>query len=639
MLELFKIVGRIALEGHDAVTAGLDKVDRKASDSAAQLRKTGEAMERFGRRTTSAGKSLSKFVTGPIAAVGAATFAFTNKVADMGDRVAKTARQTGLSVEAFQEMEFALGQLTQMADGDIERALGRLNTRIGQAAEGRTKYVDALQAIGFSLEDIESGAITSEQAFNQFLTAVQNTSSDTEAAAMAAELFGERVGRQMGPALRSGGADVDALRQKFRDLGLGISGEAAAASEKFNDKMDILKRQFQAVAVEVGSKLMPIMMQFMDWLQANAVPVVEAVVGVVGTLAEMFGALPGPVQQTIGVVVGLAAALGPLLIIVGKVITIAGSAVKAFAALKVAVIALQVAAAPALAALAPFIAIGAAVAAAVYLVVTRVNEFVQAFGGWKAVLTSLLELIESLWTTIKETMAQILEKVAQVVAQAVEYWANLGKQLLEATVQWVTGLVESISQFATKVSKAFMQLVTQVIEYWTNLANRLLEATRQMVVALVEAIATMAQQVVQYFVNMGKNVLKAIANMVKNAVRYVSNMVSNILGKLKNLYTQAVGNSIIPDMANGILGEFAGMRDGTIKDTDDMVKGVNGRLEGLHDKVAPSIEAEGSAGGGRGGFGSAGGSTVVDMRHAVIRDDRDMLDRMRRRGLEMSGAF
>ena len=44
------------------------------------------------------------------------------------------------------------------------------------------------------------------------------------------------------------------------------------------------------------------------------------------------------------------------------------------------------------------------------------------------------------------------------------------------------------------------------------------------------------------------------------------------------------------------------------------------------------------AGGGR-AAGSGGGQTVVDMRHAVIRDDKDMLDRMRRSGLDMTGAF
>jgi hypothetical protein len=81
------------------------------------------------------------------------------------------------------------------------------------------------------------------------------------------------------------------------------------------------------------------------------------------------------------------------------------------------------------------------------------------------------------------------------------------------------------------------------------------------------------------------------------------------------------------------------MTDGAVKDTQNLVKGVNSELGDLPTDINPSVAV---ANGGRGQGANTGrnnGPTIVDMRHAVIRDDKDMLDRMRRSGLEMTGAF
>jgi phage-related protein len=125
--------------------------------------------------------------------------------------------------------------------------------------------------------------------------------------------------------------------------------------------------------------------------------------------------------------------------------------------------------------------------------------------------------------------------------------------------------------------------------------------------------------------------------MVMDVVNDVKNMAQNVVNSIKSMYNAVVGNSIVPDMVNGVLDEFNNMTDGAVRDTQNLVKGVNSELAGLPSQVNPEVNMNG-AGGGR-AAGSGGGQTVVDMRHAVIRDDKDMLDRMRRSGLDMTGAF
>lgn len=635
MLELFKIVGKIALEGQDAVNRGLADVVAEARNTESGLSKTGDAMQAFGKKTTKAGSTLTKFATGPIAAVGAGLLGLTTKIAGVGDNIAKNSRQVGMSIQSYQELDYALQQVAQVSGSEVERALGRLNTRIGQARNGSSKYAEALQAIGYSQEEVASGSITSEQAFNKLVTSLQSTSSDTEAASMAVELLGDRIGRKLGPAIRQGGDQIDVLRNKFKELGLGMSEEAALASEKFNDEMDTLKRQLSAVAMQIGGELMPIMTQFVQWLQSDGVPLIKGFASVITSVASAFPALPGPIQNFIAVAAGLTAALGPVLMIVGKVISTLGMLSKGLAALRVAALATTPALIPVITALAPFIAIGAAIAAGLWVLWEAINAVVEAFGGWDAVAQKTAEALSSAWESIKEGFTKVIEFVSQGVQKIIQFYVDMYSKIWEAVQAGGSKILEMFTQFWTGVAELWMNGVTTVLEAVAQFVQGVIERIAQMPGQVVAIIQNMVQAVVDYFVNMGSMAVQAVKNMVMQVVNYVKNMAQNVINSIQQMFMAVVGNSIIPDMARGVLDEFAGMTDGAVRDTENLVKGVNGTLDGIRGNVAPTVEM--GNGGSRGGQG--GGQTVVDMRHSVIRDDRDMMDRMRRRGLEMTGAF
>jgi len=311
------------------------------------------------------------------------------------------------------------------------------------------------------------------------------------------------------------------------------------------------------------------------------VPAAKSLASVIDGLVTAFTSLPQPIQTMITATLGIAAALGPVLIVLGKVIGLVGGAIKVFVALKVAALALSPALVPIVVAFGPILAIVALVAVGIYLLVKAVQAIVEHFGGWEVVMAAFSEFFSDIWESMK-----------QMAAQAVAF---LGQKLNE------------IAQF-------FAALPGKVLAFVSN----------------------MVQQVVQFFQNMGAMALNAVKNMVSQVVNYVKNMAANVISSIKSMFMAVVGNSIIPDMVRGVIGEFGNMTDQSIKDTERLVKGVNGTLAGINSRVAPGVDV---SGGTAGRASTAGGNTTVDMRHAIIRDDKDMLDRMRRRGLEMSGAF
>jgi hypothetical protein len=383
------------------------------------------------------------------------------------------------------------------------------------------------------------------------------------------------------PLLKNNGAAMKELGDRAEETGLILSDEVLESTRKARGDMALFGQAMDVVSVQIGSALIPVLTSLVPVLVDVVVPAAKSLASVIGGLVTAFTSLPQPIQTMIPAVLGIAAALGPVLIVLGKVIGLVGGAIKVFVALKVAALALSPALVPIVVAFGPIIAIVAAVAVGIYLLVKAVGAIVEAFGGWEVVMAAFSEFFSGIW--------------------------------------------ESMKQMATQAAAFIGQKLNEIAQFFAALPGKVLAV-----------VSNMVQQVVQFFQNMGAMALNAVKNMVSQVVNYVKNMAANVISSIKSMFMAVVGNSIIPDMVRGVIGEFGNMTDQSIKDTERLVKGVNGTLAGINSRVAPGVDV---SGGTAGRASTAGGNTTVDMRHAIIRDDKDMLDRMRRRGLEMTGAF
>lgn len=599
-MKLFEAFGELALKGQDQVMQGLDQVDKKGQTF-------GQKMEKVGQSVTSTGKTMSKWVTGPMVAVGAGLAALTKKVANNADRIAKGSREVGLSYDAFQELTFVLGQVAGASDQLSQRALGRLNQRIGIAAREGGKYAEALVDMGFSQQQVESGTITAEQAFNQLTQRLSETNSETEAAAVASEILGTRVGRVLGPALRENAGQVEDLRNKYRELGLGISGEALEASEKFNDQLDVITRQFSVVGIEIATAFMPILMQLMGFIQEDLAPVLVNFAQGLGSVFDWFSQLPEPMQSFLGTVTAIVAVVGPFLIILGKVITLFGKmkgAIMLIIGLKAGVATFLAVATTGFASLtaaaAPWIALAAGIVAAVIGVIA-------VFENWGAISTWLGETWESVVGSIKSASDNILSFMEEWGTKFVDVFRRLPE-----TIQ------QFIANLATNVWNAIKQMGNNVINGLANAWQSALNGAAEFVNSMIRAIRQLPGAIVRVIRDMAMGVVNSIKNMVLDA-----------LGWLGELYTQAVGNSIIPDMARDIGAEMDQMADDGGQSAKRFAGNVAGELENAQSGWESGVAAQSSSNGG----------VHVDMRNSIIRDDRDLTDRLMRNGGELAGAF
>lgn len=69
-MEIFSLVGKIALDGKVAVENALKEIDEKAKDVAERFNKVGSVFTTAGKKMSDTGKNLSKYITAPLAGIG-----------------------------------------------------------------------------------------------------------------------------------------------------------------------------------------------------------------------------------------------------------------------------------------------------------------------------------------------------------------------------------------------------------------------------------------------------------------------------------------------------------------------------------------------------------------------------------------
>lgn len=193
-----------------------------------------------------------------VAGLSAGAYALVKDSAAAGDEIAKTARAVGVSTGYFQEMAYAIGQVSDLSRDELSGALQRLTRTIGEGADGSKLASDALEKLGFTQSQIASGSITTQQAMDSYIATMSGIQDPALAAAISSDLLG-RSGMRLGAQLSGAAGDIASLRDRANELGIVLSKPALDAGEKFGDQMDDLTKSFEGVRMKIGAELLPLL--------------------------------------------------------------------------------------------------------------------------------------------------------------------------------------------------------------------------------------------------------------------------------------------------------------------------------------------------------------------------------------------
>ena len=297
-------------EGFQQARAAVGDYRRSIQRAQRDLRRKGRQLERFG-------KTATRNISTPLMAAGGAAVAAGAKFASTADEIDKASQKAGIGAEQYQELRFAFDQLGVSSE-NFEKMMGRLDQRMGMAAEGNDKYREALNNLNISTKELEEGTLESDEALNRIFDSLTQIEDPQRRVARATELFGTRLTRELRPALESGSAGLEELRQQARDAGIVMSGDSVQAGAALNDAMSEIRDATRAAGLELAEQMVPALETAADFMRDRAIPAIRAASGAVGDAVAWFRNLDESTQMAIGAVAGLAAAIGPLTVVMGK---------------------------------------------------------------------------------------------------------------------------------------------------------------------------------------------------------------------------------------------------------------------------------------------------------------------------------
>lgn len=593
-----------------AISSAVDNVAQEMEKLESATKRIGRGVQNFGSQLQGAGRRMLP-VSGAVAGTATAMFGLAASTAKAGNEIAKTARSTGFGQQALQELQFAIGQASDVTEGEFTKGLQSLNRRMDEAANGNERYAESFDKIGVSVEDIQDGTVSTEDVFNKLNEALQETESASEAAGIASDLLGSRLGRQLGPQLREVGGDLEGLRDRFNDLGLAIDDDTIAQSEQAIDQMSELRQQFSALGRIVGAAMLPALMSLGDTMQETVIPAITRGVEHITNMIDWFSELPEGVQTAAGAIAAALGTGGPVLIALGTLTKVIGGLIAATGP-----IGLFIAAATALYAawqiwgddiIALFDRVSKWISGIVddikgaissgfnaardtaMRTVNRLTTGVQnLFGALPdGVQSSLREMGEGIMNVMRGYVRLFTSVITGDWRGAVDAFKGLFQDIPEAIGKVFDAVVEIIKAIIPAARSALSELPDIAITSFANMAEAAVDAIgvmRQWIMERMQGIVAALKEIPAQMMEVGRDIIRGLWNGLKEAWDNFSitdtvrgwgtgmvDAISEAVGR-KSPATEfyAVGEDIVAGLNNGI-------RDHS-DESEELMRGLGTRL-------------------------------------------------------------
>ena len=345
-------------------------------------------MQKAGQQLQDVGKSMTMNLTAPIVALGAAALysfgqidalkrgliSFSGSAAAAEDEFVKlrdVAKLPGIGLEEAVKGSINLQAIGMSAD-DARVAMKAFGNAIATVGGGRESFELAIRGFGQLSnaskplqQDLYQIANQLPQVNKLMIEAFgTNRAEDLAAKGITGKQLAEFLVKSLSELPKVAGG----IKNAFENMGDSVSNALAGFGKAIDESFDI------------SGKLNA----FAEWIEK---------------VAKGFENLQPWVQKTILVIVGLVAAIGPLLLVIGGIVQIMPTLLMGFAAVKGAIVAITTVSLPAILTFAAITAAIAAVAAAgIYI-----------YANWKVIKANLVNLFSELATAVIDRVLSIVK--------------------------------------------------------------------------------------------------------------------------------------------------------------------------------------------------------------------------------------
>jgi hypothetical protein len=240
---------------------------------------------------------LAGGVTAAALGAGVALGAIATGGLDRIDQLGDAAQRIGVTTQALSELRFA-AQLSGSSAEDLDVALVKLTTNLGDASLKATPTSEALKRIGLDAKQLANE--TPDDAFRQIVKGLESVPNAADKASIAMDVFG-KGGVKILNTLGSGSAELDRLSADARAFGVSISAIDAAKVGQTKDALDKVSAVIEGVVNQISIALAPaigfVADLFTDWFKSSVAGsdifagVMRGIVTVVGFVIDVGAVL------------------------------------------------------------------------------------------------------------------------------------------------------------------------------------------------------------------------------------------------------------------------------------------------------------------------------------------------------------
>ena len=569
--------------------------------------------------------AASDMVTDAMSALGMGV----DEAGTMVDQMAKTASTTNTSVAQLGEGILTIGATAKTVKGgtaELNTALGILANNGIKGAEGGThlrnvilslqnptdKAAACMEQLGLDVYDSEGNM----RSLNDILGDL-NTSMDGMTAAEKSNIIGQIFNKtdlsSVNALLANTGTTWDNLQQSIIDSSGAAQQMADTQLDNLQGQITILKSALEGLAISFGELLMPAIkmivgwvQQFVDWLNGMD----EGTKKVVTTIALLAAAL-GPVLIVIGKVVS---AVGTIMTIVPKVAGVINTVKTAFAALNTTMLANPI--------FLIIAAITALVAAFIYLwntnedfrqfwinlwenvkeVAIAVWEAIKNFfaAAWEAISSTaqavwngIKDFFSGLWEGIKTIFSTVVEVIKTIITTYFNIYKTIITTVLNAVKTVFTTIWNGIKTVVTTVVTAIQTFITTAWNAIKNTVTTVLNAIKAVITTVWNAIKTAVTTVVNAIKNVISTVWNGIKNTVSTVVNGIKNTVSTVFNNIKSSISGTMGNivSVIKNGFNNAISFITSLPSKALQWGKDMIMGIVNGIKSCIGAVGDAVSS------------------------------------------------
>lgn len=520
---VMEIAGQLGIRGTKNLLSFTDTMVRLGDSTNLSSEEAATAIARIMNVMGTATEDVGRFGS-TIVDLGNNFATTESEITEMANRLAAGGKLAGLTEPQILALATAMSSVGINAEAGGTAMTQTFNAIEKAVASGGDKLQGFADIAGMTSEEFaqawETDPITAIQSFIQSLGDLEAEGGSAVIALDNLGLSGIRQSDMLKSLSQASDLLTDALdtANTAWDENTALTQESETRYGTLASKLSILWNNVKNLAISFGNLLMP---------------AIEKVSSVIQSVTERINSMSEGQKKTLVTILAIAAAIGPVVLIISQIITVVSAAIKIISALNAVMSANPI-----------------------LFIITLIAALVAAFIYLWNNCESFREFWINLWDAIVQAFNAAVEWIKQAIQDVGNFFSNLGQTVSDIwnmILATISSIIQNIvnavvawgSSLYNGAVQSFNQMLQGITTVWSNITSWLSTALQTIVTTVTSIGSSLYNAGVSIFNSFWQglvSVWNSIAAWVENAVAWIAGKLSSATASVSGAVNSSGGS-------------------------------------------------------------------------------------------------